>query len=173
MTTTPASRYHEAVRALALRPGLRVLEVGCGHGVAVTSVCDQLGGDGHVHAIDRSPTMIDAARRRNRDHVAAGTASFGVTRVQDARFEGGAFDRVLALRVREVVDDPAVLPLVRRWLRPAGLVCLVVDAPDPAATRAAADRTAGRLRDHGFAVDELVSADGAVVSVRGGVRGQP
>ncbi|MFL5971680.1 MAG: class I SAM-dependent methyltransferase [Gaiellaceae bacterium] len=58
---------------LALHPADRVLEIGCGHGVAVSLVCERLT-SGRITAIDRSKKMIEMAARRNREHVAGGRA---------------------------------------------------------------------------------------------------
>ncbi|MGZ6869678.1 MAG: class I SAM-dependent methyltransferase [Frankiaceae bacterium] len=59
-----------AVDCLDVRPSDRLLALGCGHGVAV-SVCERLD-SGHTVAVDRSPKMTDAARRRNREHITHG-----------------------------------------------------------------------------------------------------
>lgn len=147
----PAPRFAAALRSLDPRPGQRLLEIGCGPGVAITLLCDALDGDGLVHAIDRSPKMIAAARRRNAAAADAGLATFATTPVQDADPPDGAVHGVLALRVRELwTDAAAVLPRIARWLRSDGRLCVVLDAPRPGGADAAVRQLTARLAEHGF-----------------------
>src|ERR687896_786143 len=69
MAGKASERFVWAVDTLEVRPADRLLEVGCGHGVAVSLVCERLM-TGTITAIDRSPKMIEMAARRNREHVA-------------------------------------------------------------------------------------------------------
>ena len=61
MAGKPSERFVWAVDTLAPDPADRVLEVGCGHGVAVSLVCAQLT-SGRITAIDRSTKMIEWPR---------------------------------------------------------------------------------------------------------------
>jgi SAM-dependent methyltransferase len=65
MAGKASERFVWAVDILAVRPADRLLEVGCGHGVAVSLVSEGLT-TGTITAIDRSPKMIEVATRRNR-----------------------------------------------------------------------------------------------------------
>ena len=53
-----------AVRRLGLRPGDRVLEVGCGTGRNFPHLVPAVGGTGHVYGVDWSPGMLEIARKR-------------------------------------------------------------------------------------------------------------
>jgi protein-L-isoaspartate O-methyltransferase len=71
MTAPVPERVRWAVETLSVRPGDRVLEIGCGSGLAAALICERLV-EGRMLAIDRSPIQIERARRRNEAHVASG-----------------------------------------------------------------------------------------------------
>ena len=124
-----SERLRSIVNGMKIRPGDRVLEIGCGHGVAASYICDQLDG-GHLVAIDRSKKMIDAAIRRNKHHVDAGKAEFYVA--DAVSFDPGQrrFDKILAVRVGLFHRDPTLVhSLLEKLLRPHGRVTIVYDEP--------------------------------------------
>jgi ubiquinone/menaquinone biosynthesis C-methylase UbiE len=98
-------RLRAVVDRLGVTPTDRVLEIGCGHGVAATLVCGILT-TGVLTAVDRSPTMIEAATRRNRRYVERGTAEFLVADLEDLHLGDRRFDLVFAVRVRLFHRDP-------------------------------------------------------------------
>lgn len=155
MPRPAAARIEWAVERLGLGGDERVLEVGCGHGVAVTLVCERLHG-GRVTAVDRSPAMVRAAERRNAAFVAAGTARFVTAALQDADLGGDRYDRVLAVNVSAFLSEPAaMLGAVRDRLAPGGTVHLVFEPPGAGAAHPIAERLAATLPAHGFAVADL------------------
>jgi ubiquinone/menaquinone biosynthesis C-methylase UbiE len=70
-------RLEAIIDQLDIRPDDRVLEVGCGHGVAATMVCERLE-SGCLTGVDRSAKMIEAAARPNATYVEAGRPSFSL-----------------------------------------------------------------------------------------------
>ncbi|MGY1663721.1 class I SAM-dependent methyltransferase [Geodermatophilus sp. SYSU D00705] len=84
--------------------GQRVLEVGCGHGVLVALLAER---GAEVLAVDRSPTMVAAAARRNRAAVDAGRVGLVAALVHDAELGSEPFDVVVSFNVRAFWDAGA------------------------------------------------------------------
>jgi ubiquinone/menaquinone biosynthesis C-methylase UbiE len=124
-----SERLRSIVDGLAISPGDRVLEIGCGHGVAATIVCERLAG-GRLTAIDRSPKMIAAAAARNARFVDAGTAEFLVAKFEDLDLGDRRFDVVFAVRVGLFHREPErARGIAERWLAPGGKIQAFYDGP--------------------------------------------
>jgi SAM-dependent methyltransferase len=147
-----------AVETLAIDPADRVLEVGCGHGVAVSLVCERLT-SGRITAIDRSPKMIERAAHRNRDHVARGRAVLKTAALEEADFEGERFDKVFAFNVAPFWLEPKqAMEIVGPLLCPEGAMYLFWDARHTRSGQARdlADRLLERLRLAEFSVSQVL-----------------
>ena len=92
-------RLAAIVDALPLRPGLRVLEIGCGPGAAARAVAGRVG-NGHVLAIDRSATAVAQARAGSRAEIAAGLLSVRQASAEAFELEAGEAPYDLAFAVR-------------------------------------------------------------------------
>jgi cyclopropane fatty-acyl-phospholipid synthase-like methyltransferase len=122
-------RLRSIVEQLDIQPDDRVLEIGCGHGVAATFVCERLEG-GRLTAVDRSPKMIDAAKRRNSAHIEAGRAEFLMQALEDLDLGDRRFDKIFAVRVGLFHLDPGrARRLVEPWRAPDGEVFAFFDPP--------------------------------------------
>jgi cyclopropane fatty-acyl-phospholipid synthase-like methyltransferase len=139
-----SERLRKIVDELGIQPADRVLEIGCGHGVAAGFVCERLE-SGRLTAVDRSRKMIDAARRRNAGPVEAGRAEFLVAELEDLDLGGRRFDKVFAVRVGLFHREPErARTLVEPWLAPGGSVTSVFDPPGGSSRGAARTRPGGR-----------------------------
>jgi ubiquinone/menaquinone biosynthesis C-methylase UbiE len=122
-------RLRSVVEQLDIRPDDRVLEIGCGHGVAATLVC-QLLESGHLTAVDRSAKMIEAAQRRNAVFVEAGRAEFLVAAFEELELGQRRFDKIFAVRVGLFHREPErAHELAGKWLAPGGAVSAFFDSP--------------------------------------------
>ena len=161
MASKPSERFVWAVETLALDLGDRVLEVGCGHGVAVSLVCERLT-SGRITAIDRSKKMIEMATRRNREHVAGGRAVLKTVALEKTDFGDERFDKVFAFNVAPFWHQPKeALGIVRQHLAPDGSVYLFWDArhTQPGRARDLADRLSERIRLAEFSVNQVLVKD--------------
>lgn len=124
-----SERLRSIVDGLDVRPDQRILEIGCGHGIAATYVCERLV-TGRLTAIDRSAKMIDAAARRNAPHVEAGRAEFLVAALEDLDLADRRFDTIFAVRVGLFRREPErARELAGRWLAHGGRIHAFYDAP--------------------------------------------
>lgn len=124
-----SARIIRFVTAMDIQPHERILEIGCGHGVAATLICSKLV-DGRYLAIDRSPKMIEAAIRRNQAFVESGVASFRQAVFESLDLGALRFDKILAMRVRLFHDEPVrARALAERWLAPGGRLFVEYDEP--------------------------------------------
>ena len=105
MGSRVSARLQWAVEALEIGPGERVLEIGSGHGVAVSLVCDVLT-TGKIFAVDRSATMTAMAWKRNTGCVEAGKAEIVTGLFPGFEFSDQQFDTVFAIHVGAFWQKP-------------------------------------------------------------------
>jgi SAM-dependent methyltransferase len=164
---SPQSRLEWCVARIGARPGDRILEIGCGHGVAASLVCAALT-TGHLTAIDRSAKMIEMARRRNEAFVAAGRAAFHVAPFAPAAFpSAGPFDLVFAIHVPVFLrgDPRRELALVRDLLAPGGRFCVPFQPLD--ASRGPGARASGASAFSSASVPAAIAKISADVAAAG------
>ena len=104
-----------------IRPGMRVLDMGCGAGDVTFVAADLVGPDGSVVGVDHSPDALARARLRAQRRGLA-QVQFIEGDINDPA-PGGPFDAIVERLVLMWVPDPAaVLRRQATVLRPGGLV---------------------------------------------------
>jgi SAM-dependent methyltransferase len=159
LTHRASDRLAWAVEALDVAPEDRLLEVGCGHGVAVSLVCEQLGG-GHITAVDRSAKMIAAARKRTRIH--ADKVRFIQSTIEEADLGDETYDKVFAIHVAALHGPGPALDVVRERLAPGGRLYLFSQAPgwtSPVPAEQFAAELGDVLDGAGFALERVLIGD--------------
>jgi ubiquinone/menaquinone biosynthesis C-methylase UbiE len=106
-----------------LRPGMRVLDFGCGVGSITVGLAAAVA-PGEAVGIDIEPSMVAYARSLAQAR-GVGNARFEVASVYELPFPHEAFDAAFSRSVIEHLADPlAALREVRRVLRPGGVVAV-------------------------------------------------
>ncbi|WP_052960279.1 class I SAM-dependent methyltransferase [Mycobacterium sp. EPa45] len=110
--------------ALAVAPGERVLDVGCGAGLSAVALGAEVGADGWVAAVDVAAEMVAAAARRLSAAGVSGvavTADAGTADLVAVAGSGMPFDAVHARFGLMFFDDPEeAFRNIFRALRPGG-----------------------------------------------------
>jgi ubiquinone/menaquinone biosynthesis C-methylase UbiE len=122
-------RIEAFVERMNIQPADRVLEIGCGHGVAATLICSRLR-TGRYVAIDRSARMIEAATHRNAEWVRCGKAEFVLGDLEAVDLGKRKFNKVFAMRVSLFYRDPdRARAIASRWLTRDGRLFVEYDTP--------------------------------------------
>jgi 2-polyprenyl-3-methyl-5-hydroxy-6-metoxy-1,4-benzoquinol methylase len=149
---SPAGRVRAARRggliadAAGLKPGMRVVEVGCGTGL-FTEMFARSGA--HILAVDISPDLLVYARARN---LPADQVEFREARFEDCDVDG-PFDAVIGSSVLHHLDMKAALKTIFGLLKPGGKMAFA--EPNMLNPQVWAERNIPAVREHnGVSPDE-------------------
>jgi SAM-dependent methyltransferase len=146
------------LHALALRPGERLLDVGCGGGLLLREAC-ALGAE--AAGVDHSPDMVALARERSGVDVVHG-------RAEALPFPAESFEAVSMAVVFQFLAEPLdALREAHRILVPGGRLAIYTASPELRGTPAIPEPLADRAYLHTDAdLEALLTAAGFTATVR-------
>jgi cyclopropane fatty-acyl-phospholipid synthase-like methyltransferase len=121
----------------------RVLEIGCGPGVALKLVLSRASVT--ATGVDHSALMIAQARRRNAKAERAGRLTLIEGTIDDVPSTAGLFDKAFSINVIQFVDQEAFAARLHALLRPGGTLATTYQPRHAKATRADARKMADKL----------------------------
>lgn len=159
MARPVAERLVWAMGRMKIDPSDRVLEIGCGHGDAVSLIGSRLA-SGTITAIDRSETMVAAASRKNASLVSSGRANFIAASLHEVDWGQRQFNLIFAVNVNLFWMQAAKeLAIIGQLLLPGGTVYLFNQPPVASKIKHIADATARNLAEAGFQVTGIIVGD--------------
>ena len=146
-----------AIDTLAIAPTDRLLEIGCGPGVAALLACEKLEKGAYV-GVDRSGVAIARATERNVKTIEAGRAAFVKSPFADADLGAARFDKIFAIRVNFFWQGgQRELPLIRAALKPKGRLSIVYEPPRKGIMAWTVKKFRENLEREGFAISDVLS----------------
>ena len=119
--------FEETLAVLALGPGDRLLEIGCGGGMLLERA---LRDAGSAKAIDHSAQMVALTSTRNAEAIAAGRLSVEEAEAERLPFADGEFTAAALTNVFFFLYEPQrVLDELHRVLASGGRLAIHTDAP--------------------------------------------
>lgn len=112
-----------ALERLEVRPGERMLDIGCGGGETTAEIARRVGSSGRVVGVDISEPLAERARRATSEmtHV-----EIRVTDAQTAAFDAESFDGLFSrFGIMFFADPETAFSNLRRALRPGGRIAFV------------------------------------------------
>lgn len=114
------AKYRRILRALGVRPGQRILEIGCGWGGFAELAAREAGV--RVHGLTLSPAQLAYAQARMQAAGLDGQVTLALCDYRD--FQSEPFDGIVSIEMFEAVGErwwPTYFASLRRLLRPGGL----------------------------------------------------
>ncbi len=139
-----SARTHKTIGFLEVKPGMSVLDAGCGPGRLTIPLARSVGPGGEVTAMDLQEGMLqeveDRARAANLTNIRFLQAGIGEGKVGSEQFDRAVLITVLG----EIPDRDAALPELFAALRPGGILLVEETIRDPHfQTRSTVTRLAG------------------------------
>lgn len=135
MTPPVSKRLLDIVDALPLREGMRILEIGCGTGIAAREIAYRFD---HIHimGIDRSAKAIAQAQKNCEEAISAGKINFIQAAIETLTLQTAVepFNLAFAIRVgaldgRHPGKEAAALKNIAKLLQPGGKLYIDGGAP--------------------------------------------
>jgi ubiquinone/menaquinone biosynthesis C-methylase UbiE len=115
----------EKIRAAGIRPGMDVLEVGCGSGYFTLPAADLVGDEGRLHAIDIHPIALETTSKRIKESNLKNVI-LSKTDALETGLPSGIYDIILLFGVipAPVLPLDQLLPEMHRLLRSGGSIAV-------------------------------------------------
>ena len=146
----------EVLRALALRPGEAVADIGSGSGYFALRLAAAVGPSGRVYAVDVDPEMVRHLNKRLRDAGVDNVRSL-LAAPDDPLLPDASVDRFFICDTWHHIEDQAkYLTLMKKMLRPGGEVVMIdfkketTPMGPPLEMRIARDTLVGQMQAAGF-----------------------
>jgi ubiquinone/menaquinone biosynthesis C-methylase UbiE len=134
MLENPLARGMNAdllIQRARLKPGMRVLDAGCGPGRVSIAAARVIGPKGEVVALDIQPAMLDMARKRAKaaglENIRYMLSALGENMLPENRFDRAFLVTVLG----EIPNRLAGLKEIASSLKPGGILSITEMLPDP------------------------------------------
>ncbi len=111
----------EKIKAAGVRPGMDVLEVGCGSGYFTLPAAESVGDEGRLHAIDIHPIAVETVSKRI-EQSNLRNVILSKTDALETRLPSGSYDLILLFGVipAPVLPLERLVPEMHRLLKPRG-----------------------------------------------------
>ncbi len=176
MAYRPSNRKLNAwtVDRLGIAPDDRVLEIGCGPGIAIAEIAKKLE-TGLVVGVDHSIVMIDQATLRNHTAMRAGRVELSNRGIDDLPMVIDGYTKVVAINVLQFLPNLGLAcSAIAKVMAPGGVLAVTYQPrlknPKLNAAAAFGDRLAIALAHAGFIdvhIEEMPHVAGPVICVLG------
>lgn len=169
----PAERIAAIARALNVRPGAIVADIGAGGGDYTMKLAPLTGGEGRIVAVDIS----DGALARLRTRIeSAGIRNVEIVKgaVDDPHLPSGALDAALIVNAyHEMTEHRAMLRHIKAALKPGGRLVILEPLSGPMRPRPREEQTARHEIAPEFVTEDLREAGFDVVALEDPFRAGP